>query len=134
MKSKGTRENHHGNNIYRKETTRDERVRIIALRDGTGMTWREIGYEIGVDFRTCQKIYARTKVTGTPSNRKRSGRPVIFTEDEKARLCVFVTRDKRTRRLMWEQIIEEMGYNCSVRTIRDTMASMGFHKRVPRKT
>lgn len=134
MKSKGTWEEHHGNNIHRKETTRIERVRIIAPRDITGMTWKEISYEIGVDFRTCQKIYARAKITGTSSNRKRSGRPVIFTEDEKARLCAFVTRDRRTRRLMWEEIIEEMDYNCSVQTIRDTMASMGFHKRVPRKT
>lgn len=68
MKSKGTWEEHHGNNIHRKEIIRDERVRIIALRDSTGMTWKEISYEIVIDFRTCQKIYARAKITGTPSN------------------------------------------------------------------
>lgn len=133
MKTKGTRKEHHGENTNRKETTRDERVRIIALCDSAKMTWKEIERETEIDFRTCQSIYSRAKTIVTPSNRKRSGRPVIFTEEEKERLRVFVTRDKRTRRLMWEDIIKEMGYTCSIRTVRDAMASMGYHERLPRK-
>lgn len=97
------------------------------------MTWKDIGRHVNIDFRTCQGIYTRAKANGTPSNRNRQGRPVIFNEEEKERLRMFVTRDKRTRRLMWEDIIQEMGYACSVRTLRDAMASMGYHKRLPRK-
>ena len=58
---------------------------------------------------------------------------MIFGAEEKAQLVAFVTRDKRTRRLQWEEIITEMGYSCSVRTIRSVMASLGYHKRLPRK-
>lgn len=87
-----------------------------------------------LDYRTCQKIYQRATLNGgSPSNRPRSGRPVIFNEAEKERLRAFVTQDKRTRRLQWEEVIMEMGYACSVRTLRDVMASMGYHKRLPRK-
>ena len=70
---------------------------------------------------------------GSPSNRSRSGRPIIFNDAEKARLRAFITQDKRTRRLQWEEVIIELQYNCSVRTLRDVMASMGYHKRLPRK-
>jgi len=88
---------------------------------------------MNLDFRTCQKIYQRAMLWGSPSNRPRAGRPVIFDEAEKARLCAFVTQDKRTRRLQWEEVIIELRYNCSVRTLRDVIASMGYHKRLPRK-
>lgn len=134
MKNKGTRADYHAKeSIHRKETTRDERVRIIAWCDSAKMSWKEIQRHTGVDYRTCQSIYARAQATGTPSNRHQSGRPLLFTEEEKERLRLFVTREKKTRRMMWEDIIQQMGYNCSVRTLRDALASMGYHKRIPRK-
>jgi len=58
---------------------------------------------------------------------------MLFDEKAKAQLIAFITRDRRTRRLQWEEIITEMGYACSVRTIRSVMASLGYHKRLPRK-
>lgn len=61
------------------------------------------------------------------------GRPTIFTEDEKEWLQLFVTRDKRTQQLVWEEIIKEIGYNCSVCTLHDSMVSMGYHRWVPRR-
>ena len=77
------------------------------------------------------KIYKRAKENGTPSNRLRTGRPPIFDDAEKQRLVDFVTRDARTRRLTWEAICLEMGYACSAHTVRNLMASMGYHKRIP---
>lgn len=53
----------------------------------------------------------------TPSNRKRDGRPPIFTEEEKERLQKFVTRDRETRRMPYEDIIQALGYTCSVKTL-----------------
>lgn len=97
------------------------------------MTWKKIQEHTGIDFRTCQSIYARTKSNGTPSNRPRTGQPVVFNAEEKERLRLFITRDKRTKRLMWEDTIQEMGIACSVKTLRDVIASMGYHKRVSRK-
>lgn len=72
-------------------TTRDERVQIIALRDSAKMTWKEIERVSNVDFRTSQSIYSQAKITDTPSNQKGSDRPVIFTEEEKARVEEYVT-------------------------------------------
>lgn len=101
MKQKKTRVYHFGaGRTHRKETTRDERVKIIALRDAAGMAWKKIAEHVNIDFRTSQGIYSRAKANSTPSNQVREGRPVIFDATEKERLRVFVMRDKRTRRLM----------------------------------
>ena len=64
------------------------------------------------------QIYHRAKETGIPSNRKRSGRPVTFTGTDKQELIAFITRDERTRRLSWDEIVIEMGYACSPRTVQ----------------
>ena len=69
-----------------------------------------------------------------PSNRRRSDRPVIFDAEEKERLRAFITQDKRTRRLQWEEVVLELGYNCSAQTVREAMASMGYHKRLPARS
>lgn len=58
MKSKGSREEHHRENIHRKEAPRDERVPVIALFDSAKMTWKEIQH---VGFRTGQSISAEEK-------------------------------------------------------------------------
>ena len=63
MKVKGKRESTFYNPKNR-ETTRDERVQIIALRDKAKLTWKEIGLAMTVDFRTCQKIYKRAQIQG----------------------------------------------------------------------
>jgi transposase len=131
MRQKGRRSDHHQYTRDR-ETTRDERLRIITLTE-IGKSWREIGRIMEIDFRTCQGIFRRVQANGTPTNRVRQGRRPIFNEAEKERLREFVKRDKRKRRLPWEAIIHEMGYACSVRTLPDVMASMGYHKCLPRK-
>jgi len=92
MKQKGRRQNPPIGVSYR-ETTRDERMRIIALRENAGWTWSKIGRELNINRRTCERIYNRWKADDTPSNRKRSGRPPIFDDAERARLEAFVTRD-----------------------------------------
>ena len=69
----------------------------------------------------------------SPSNRKRSGHPIICTAAEKERLREFVTRDKTTRRMAWEDIREAMGYNCSAKSVKRAMQSLGYNKRYPRR-
>jgi hypothetical protein len=82
---------------------------------------------------TGYQIYQRTKANGTPSNRKRTGRPPGFDDDEKRKLVASVIRGARTRRLTWDAVVAEMGYACSAKTVKRVMAEMGYHKRVPRK-
>jgi len=133
MKVKGARRDYFPGDGKRRETTRDERLRIITLRDEAKMKWKDIAALLNIKLSTCHDIYARSKVDHTPTNKHRSGRPPIFDEAEKDRICLFITQDKRTRRLEWEDLLEELGYACSVRTLRNICASMGYHKRRPRK-
>lgn len=90
-------------------------------------------YRIRLDRRTCQKIYRRAKQNGSPSNRKRTGQPPTFSDEEKEQLRQFVTRYRYTRCLSWEEIRDAMGYNCSLDLVRKVIASMGYHKRKPRQ-
>jgi hypothetical protein len=61
MKQKGRRRDHFGGRARNRETTRDERVKIIALRE-SGMTWKEIGRQLEIDYRTCQGIFRKAQV------------------------------------------------------------------------
>ena len=74
---------------------------------------------------SCAQIYYRAKETGTPSNRNRSGRPELFTDAGKQELISFVTRDRRTRRLSWEEITAEMGNAGSPKTVQRVVQSLG---------
>ncbi|KAG0129160.1 hypothetical protein HOY82DRAFT_540966 [Tuber indicum] len=95
MKQKGTRKQNLEGARHRK-ITRDERLKVITLRDNAGWTWTQIGQHLNIYPRTCQRIYKRAKENGTPSNTRRSGRPPIFNDMEQEQLEAFVTRDART--------------------------------------
>jgi len=130
MKQKGVRDPAVG--VRHRETTRDERLRVISLRENARWAWRQIGRELRINPRTASRIYHRYNQYSTLSNRKRTGRPPTFDDEEKARLVAFITRDSRTRRLSWEAICIEMDYACDPKTVRNVMISLGYHKRVPR--
>jgi len=74
------------------ETTREEQMRIIVLRDNARWNWSQIGRELHIS-RTYQRIYECWKQDNTPSNRKRPGIHVTFDDGEKARLEAVITRD-----------------------------------------
>ena len=71
-------------------------MQIIAFRNKGKKKWKEIEAELGIDYQTCYSIYYRAKLYNSPGNRKRHGRPPIFSEQEKRRLEAFVTRDRLT--------------------------------------
>lgn len=56
MKLKGTRENLPTRGGKHQETTRDERVRVVTLRDDAGLGWTAIGKKLNIDRRTVQKV------------------------------------------------------------------------------
>ncbi|KAG0125731.1 hypothetical protein HOY82DRAFT_542983 [Tuber indicum] len=125
MKNTGTCTDYYPLEIKGRETTRDERVRIVALRDDTKppMWWKVIP----------RAMYKKTKLRGAPENARQSGRPPIFDDKEKERLLSFITQDRWTRRMSWDMMHKEMGYACSADHIRRVMASMGYHKRQPQR-
>ena len=89
MKQKGVRDPAVG--VRHRETTQDERMRVISLRENARWSWRQIERELRIDPRTASRIYHRYNQHSTPSNRKRTGRPLIFDDEEKAHLVAFIT-------------------------------------------
>ena len=55
MKQKDTRENE-PSGIQHRETIRDERIRVISLRDDAGLIWTAIGQRLGINRGTAQKV------------------------------------------------------------------------------
>ena len=132
MKQKGEQKDYYSDENNR-ETTRDQRWTVIILRDKAKLSWTQIASQTGLKRSTCKMIHQRYEMSGTPSNRKRSGQPCALSERNKKDLERFVISSARTRRLPWEEITAEMGFTCSWKIVRDAMISMGYHKRVPRK-
>ena len=81
MKQKGRRENP-PIGVRHRETTRDERMRIITLYDDAKWNWSKIARTLNIDRRTCANIYKRWKHNDTPSNRRRTGRLWRYIETE----------------------------------------------------
>ena len=48
----------------------------------------------------------------------------------KVELDMFIQRSKRTRRLTYAEIRDELGWSCFERSIRTALHSMGYHKRL----
>ena len=131
MKTRRTRSNYH-RKIYRTETTQDERLRIVTLRDhltkkGAPTPWKDIAKEVGVNWNTCRAIYLRTKIQGSPSNRKRTGRPPAFQEEDIQKIIEYTIRDHNTRHMSWVEIRDNFLLQCHPSRIRDILASRGYH-------
>lgn len=62
-----------------------------------------------------------------------AGRPPLFSDEEKEWLRQLVTQNRHTRRLSLEETGDAIGYTYSPDLVRDTMVSMGYHKRKPRQ-
>jgi len=130
MKICGTRSNHH-RNTNRRETTRDERIRIVTLRDhltkkGAPTPWKAIAKEVGINWMTCRAVYVRTKIQGSPSNLKRTGRPPAFQEEDIQKIIEYTMHDRNTRRMSWMDIRDNLGLSCHPSQIRDILASRGI--------
>ena len=55
MKEKGRREQEPVGTSYQ-ETTRDERMMVMTLRDEIGMNWSEIGRRLKINRRMVQRV------------------------------------------------------------------------------
>jgi hypothetical protein len=57
MKQKGKREQPAADSaVKHHETTRDERIKVITLREEARLSWTAIGKKLGIDRRTVQKV------------------------------------------------------------------------------
>jgi len=113
-----------------------KRLRIVTLRDhlterGTLTSWKEIAKEVGISWNTCRMIYLRTKIKGSPYDRKCAGWPPTFQEKDIEKIIKYTIHDRDTRRLLWVDIRDNLDLSCSSWRIRDILTSQRYHKRTP---
>ncbi len=132
MKVKGTRQLYY-QDVANREITRDERLCIITLRAEAGWSWPNIEDALELSQSTCKSVYYRFKVIGTPSNRTRVSRPLLFNLETKYQIERFLISGPCTWQLTWDEIAEEMGLQCSGRTVQRAIDDLGYHKRTARR-
>ena len=89
--------------------TRDDRIRVIALRDA-GLTYQQITSQLQITYRqvqyTCQSHQATPK--------KARGQKPKLSEQDIDYIIEFISSSKQTRRMAYHKVIEEL--NLSVGT------------------
>lgn len=88
----------------RRRLNRDTRRDILLLRK-RGDTYAQIARFLGVTERAVQ--YTCTTKSATPQH-QRAGRPAKLTSEEVDSLIQFVNSSKRTRRLSYKQLKDEL--------------------------
>jgi transposase len=88
----------------RKRLSRDERIRILTLRD-IGWKYKDIAKQLGHSERAVQ--YTCEKHQATPQHRK-AGRPPKLNKEEVDRLEEYVLQSKKTRRLTYQQLADTL--------------------------
>jgi transposase len=88
----------------RKRLTRDQRRDILLLRR-RGDSYEQIARFLDVSFATVQ--YTCTSKKATPQHKK-TGRPPALDSDEVDALIEFVKSSRRTRRMTFDQLKQEL--------------------------
>jgi hypothetical protein len=88
----------------RKRLSRDERIRILTLRD-IRRKYKDIAKQLGHTERAVQ--YTCEKHQSTPQHRK-AGRPPKLNKEEVDRLEEYVLQSKKTRRLTYQQFADTL--------------------------
>ena len=107
------------------QLSRDQR-RDILLMHNLKKDDEEIATYLNITLR--QVTYTLQTQKATP--RKRSGRPGILTPDQIDVLISYVTSSKKTRRLPYQKLSEELEFNVSAGTIKRALHQRGYHRRV----
>ena len=113
--------------------TRDQRLQVQTLRDigwSPGKITRHLR-TLNV-FCTERQVQYAEKHRLTPQ-KQRCGSKALFDTPARQRLVDFVTSSRRTRRMPYIEVNEEMGLSVSEITIRRALEKEGFHRRVARK-
>ena len=111
--------------ISRKQTTRDDRLRINTLYYHAGFTVSQIALQLNLTLR--QIDYALSHPT-TPKKKLCGRKPFLNTPRRKF-LIDWVCASKINRRVPWEEIPELLGWDCGIKAIRAAFAKEGFARR-----
>lgn len=90
----------------------------------------EVSAEFGIPWSTVNDIWKKFVATGSTHNAPRSGRPPKATPRVRRRLVRIV---KKNRRLPLREVAKLLSPQLSTSTIRNVLASEGFHRRKARR-
>jgi hypothetical protein len=113
----------------KKQTSRDDRLRIETLYFDAGFTLDQIALQLNLTKRQIQ--YALSHQL-TPQNHIH-GRKVFLNTPQRKRLIELVTASGTNRRIPWSEIPAILGWNCGEKAIRKAFQKDGFVRRCARR-
>jgi len=112
-----------------RELAPEERAALIALREISGNSYKQIEAQTGCTKSTVEKIVVRAHEAAPDSmihledlpnvthSKPRSGQPTVFTDEESERLIEYATANHANREKSWEQCAAELGIKHSKHAI-----------------
>ncbi|EKV10534.1 hypothetical protein PDIG_55890 [Penicillium digitatum PHI26] len=104
---------------------RDTAIQVLTL-DSIDWSKQRIADYLGITRNQVRWAIAR----GTPTPRKPPGRVPKLIRSEVDDIITFITTNEINRRLSYEKLINILSLNISVDTLRRTLASRGYNRRV----
>lgn len=104
--------------------------KIRALKHFAHWSYRQISTATGVALST---VYRIAHPPMTPTHKKTRGRHSILRTPQREKLVILATASAENRRKPYIEIAQMAGLTACERTLRRTMASAGYHRRVARK-
>jgi Transposase. len=100
---------------------RDDRIRILTLRD-TGFTYQQISSRLGFTYRQVQYTCQNERITP----RKPPGQRPKLSEEDMDHIITFITSSKRSRRLPYKKVIEELDLPCGETALTRALRKRGY--------
>jgi hypothetical protein len=113
----------------RKQSTRDDRLRIQTLYFDAGFTIDEIVLQLSV---TLDQVRYALSHQLTPQKHVR-GRKILLNTPQRKRLIEWVTSSNTNRRTQWADIPSALGWDCGEKAIRAAFKREGFVRRIARR-
>jgi transposase len=112
----------------RKRLSRDDRLRILTLRE-VGWKMKDISKQLGCTERAVR--YTCKEARMTPQH-KRAGRPPKLNADEIDRLEEFMLSSKKTRRMTYQQLADNLypEGDIGVEAVKYALKSRGYKRYV----
>lgn len=102
-----------------------QRVEIKTLRRHTSMSYTEIREALNLPRSTVSTVCNEPK---TPEKRTKHPEIRLVDTPAKERLIAFVESSADARRMIWSELIQHQGLNCSSRTLQRYLHDAGFRR------
>jgi transposase len=106
---------------YSLRLDRDDRIRVLALRDA-GFTYLQISQQLQISYRQVQ--YTCQSQQATP--KKPRGATPKLSEAEVDRIIEWITSSKRTRRMPYYKVIQELNLSVGKKALARALRKRGY--------